>query len=392
MNPVRVAIVGMGNRGVYFLEQVMRMSDVARVTAIVDINAERLRLLKEHVKFDGDLSDDYEAVSRRDDVDAILISTEDYLHVGPAIAGLKANKNLYIEKPLATTLEDCDKIIEAMEKSESICYLGFNLRHGPVHSKVHDLIEEGKLGKVLTIEANEYYYGGRTYFRRWNRLRKFGGGLWLTKASHDFDLLNWMSGAKPISVYATSSLSHYKPKPGVGPRCRDCKIKDSCPDFYDVKNPTRPEITELWRKILPTMEQDGPMALDICLYNSDKDTFDNGIAVVNYENDIRATYTVNVVAALTTRQIRVVGTEAMIEADMMTGQLTLTERHTEKTTEFNIAVGESHGGADDRILGHFFEVCINGGTPRSGLEDGRLAVRLALAARESDDRDALVRL
>ena len=53
---------------------------------------------------------------------------------------------------------------------------------------------EAAVGRVLTVQADEFYDGGRGYFRRWNRLRSEGGGLWLTKASHDFDLLYWLSG------------------------------------------------------------------------------------------------------------------------------------------------------------------------------------------------------
>ena len=77
--------------------------------------------------------------------------------------------------------------------------------------------DAGKLGKLLTIEANEYYFGGRSYFRRWNRLREFGGGLWITKACHDFDLINWFAGGKPRRVFAMSNLSYYKPMDGAGP-------------------------------------------------------------------------------------------------------------------------------------------------------------------------------
>ena len=91
-----------------------------------------------------------------------------------------------------------------------------NLRHAPVYETLHEMVSDGRLGKVLTIEAGEHYYGGRTFFRRWNRLRRYGGGLWVTKGCHDFDLLNWFAGGSPVRVFATSNLSHYKPVPGAG--------------------------------------------------------------------------------------------------------------------------------------------------------------------------------
>jgi len=393
LEPVRVAIVGIGQRAIGFSMYIAEHSDTARVVALVDTNIEKARLLNEYYDFGAEICESCNCLAERGDIEAVMVATPDHVHIEPAMAAVKANKHLYLEKPLATTLADCDRVISAAKESRAVCYLGFNLRHSPVHAKVHELISSGAVGKLTTIEANEWYYGGRSYFRRWNRLRRFGGGLWLTKACHDFDLLNWLAAAVPVSVYASSSLSHYQPKTAAGARCRQCGIKDSCPDFFDIDNPGEQVFHELYGEMLKLMEQQGD-APDMCLFNSDKDTFDNGIVVVNYANDIRATYTVNVLAARSTRQIRIVGAEGLIEADMETGTITLTERYTETKTTFDLRkeIAGGHGGADDRILRDFFEICRHGGTPRSSLADGRLAVKLALAARNSDDKDALVTL
>jgi predicted dehydrogenase len=266
------------------------------------------------------------------------------------------------------------------------------LRHGPVHEQIYELIGEGKLGKITTIESNEYYYGRKTYFRRWNRLRRFSGGLWLTKACHDFDFLTWLAVGKPKSVYAVSSLSHYKLITGAGPRCRDCAIKGCCPDYYDVFEPLDGWLEER-RKVQLLLEKEGEPSPDICLYNSDKDTFDNGIAVIEYDNDVRATYTVSVIAARNTRQVRVVGTEGMVEGDDEQGLIQFTERHTGRIATYDLSkeVEGEHGGADPKIISDFISVCLNGGTPRSGLEDGRLAVKLSLAATESSDKGIVVK-
>ena len=223
-------------------------------------------------------------------------------------------------------------------------------------------------------------------------MRKNSGGLWLTKACHDFDLITWLAEGKPESIYATSSLSHYKPIEGAGARCRDCKIKDSCPDFYDINRKLDEEFDEVWRQLQLKMERDIDSSPDICLFNSQKDTFDNGIAVINYDNDIRATYTVNVLAARSTRQISVIGTKGMVEADLGAGIIDFTERHSAKAVRFDLTEQTSgtHGGADEKILTDFIEVCNNEKTPRSGLLDGRLAVQMSLAATNSDDSGKIV--
>jgi predicted dehydrogenase len=394
MKPVNVAIIGAGARAIAFCDYIAGNPQQASLKAIVDVNIEKAKALNEHYKFGAAVQESFSEAILRDDIEAIMVSTPDYLHVGPACEAIKARKHVYLEKPLATTLEDCDKIAAAAAKATSVCYLGFNLRHSPVYEKIHQIVAEKTLGKITTIEANEWYYGGKTYFRRWNRLVKYGGGLWITKACHDFDLLTWMSGGRPKTVYASSGLSHYTPIEGAGPRCRECKFKNTCPDFYDVYKPCQYWFDELWRQLQLKMDQSGPMAPDICLFNSDKDTFDNGMAMVEYDNGVRACYTVNVLAARTTRQMRIVGTEAMLEADLESGIIVLTRRHTEEKISCDVSektVG-SHGGADSKIFADFFSVCQNGGKPRSGVADGRVAVEIALAARRSCESGSLIHL
>jgi len=276
--------------------------------------------------------------------DAVIICTPDFAHVNPTITALKRNIHVFCEKPMATTLKDCDTMVNAAKKSSAIFYLGFNLRHGPIHETVHEIVSSGRLGKISTIEANENYYGGKTYFRRWNRFVKYGGGLWLTKACHDFDLLNWIAGAEPQTVYATSNLSHYHSKPGAAKQCRNCKLQFQCPDFYDAFSNDEEE--RIFREIRLIGEQHGSEPSDLCLYTSEKDTFDNGIAVVTYKNDIRTTYTVNVIAARDTRMMRVVGTEGTCEADMGKGVIEVTERHSRRSFTYDLRqmMSSGHGG------------------------------------------------
>lgn len=394
MNPIKTGIIGAGARAISFCQFIQKNPEKINLVALADEIIGKAEFLDNEYNLGAKIYDNFEALIDDNEIEAVIISTPDHLHVAPVIAALKANKHVYLEKPLATTLPDCDTMIEATKSSEAICYLGFNMRHSPMHEKIYDLIKEGCLGKITTIEANEWYYEGKTYFRRWNRLRKFGGGLWLTKACHDFDLITWIAGGKPQRIYATSNLSHYKPIQGAGPRCRDCAIKNECPDFYDINKSQEINWMEAWRQLQLMMDQNVPIAPDICLFNSDKDTFDNGIAVIDYDNDIRATYTVNVLASRTTRQMSIIGTEGMAEADMEKGLVIYTQRHTGKVIRYDMTkeTKGSHGGADERIFTDFFDICRNGGTPRSNLLDGRLAVQISVAARESSDTGTAILL
>ncbi|HNX26992.1 MAG TPA: Gfo/Idh/MocA family oxidoreductase [Phycisphaerae bacterium] len=389
MSKTGIAIVGASMRSIFMFAYLKENPQQGFITGVYDSIPQRGRYLLDSYGFkDGVIYDSLEQAVNDSRCQAVFIGTPDYAHVEPVRAALAAGKHVYCEKPLAITLEDCDAIIETAKTAKSVFYLGMNMRHSPVHEKMHQILTSGQLGRLLTIEANEYYVGGRTYFRRWNRLRKFGGGLWITKSCHDFDLLNWFAGGKPRCVFATSSLSYYKSKPDGGMYCRNCPIKTSCPDFFDVNNPDASKWPAQFNELAKITEKETGQMQDMCLYNSDKDTFDNGMAIVEYDNDVRATYTVNVVSARTTRQLRLTGTAAAAEGDMEAARITVWKRYSDEKTEYNLAdevYGSSHGGADSKILDDFFECCRTGKKPRSSWADGRLGIQVALAARNSCD-------
>lgn len=354
----------------------------AKWIGIYDLLPTKSNLLAKTFKSpDVTIYDSLQAAVTDPRANAVIITTPDHAHVAPVQAALQAGKHVYCEKPMATTLADCDAIIQATGRSDKVAYMGMNLRHAPVYQKIHELTSGGKLGQMLTIEANEYYFEGRSYFRRWNRLSDQGGGLWITKACHDFDLLNWISGGRPVRVFATSSLSYYRHKPAGGTHCRTCPIRKKCPDFYNIAKPPN----KLWDNLGRLTEEATGQPRDVCLYNSRKDTFDNGIAVVEFDNGVKATYTLSVVTARSTRQMRIQGTAGTMDADLDEGQVTFWERYTGKKQTFDLRKDSKavHCGADSRILQDFFHCCATGRSPLTNWRDGRRSVQVGLAARES---------
>ena len=393
MSNLGVAIIGAGRRSGMMFNFLQRNSEYGFVTGIYDIIPQKGRyLIDRYQAKDAVLYNSLQEAVDDKRVNAVFISTTDSEHVAPVTSALKAGKHVYCEKPLAINLEDCDKIIKVAKKAKKVFYLGKNLRHSPVYVKMYEILQDGRLGKLLTIEASEYYFGGRTYFRRWNRLKKYGGGLWITKACHDFDILNWFAGGKPVKVFAASNLSYYKPIEGVGPNCRNCATKKTCPDYYDINNPGESNWLQEWDELGKISEEATNKPRDLCLYNSEKDTFDNGVAAVEYDNDIRAVYTLNIVSTRDTRQLRLVGTAGSAEADMETGSVVCYQRYSRKKETFDLTaqMNSTHGGADDQVLGDFFNCCINDKTPKSSWPQGRLALQVGLAARESSEKQTIV--
>jgi predicted dehydrogenase len=123
---------------------------------------------------------------------------------------------------------------------------------------------------------------------------------------------------------------------------------------------------------------------DLCLYNSDKDTFDHGIATIKFQNGLFATYTVNVVSGFTNRRIRVSGTKATIDGDISSQEIIIRRR--DPSSEEKIVLSDSsdgHGGADKFVLADFLAFARGEKSPACRPAEAIIGVRLGLAAEKS---------
>ncbi len=377
MRKTKVAIVGIGGRGSWLVEAVARRPD-AEITALCDRFVKRAAYMIDRCGLTGARAcKSIEEVLRSAECDAVMVTTSDAHHAEVVIPALEAGKFVFCEKPLETTLERCRAILEADRAAGGKTFVGLNLRYAPVYATVKQVIDSGRLGDLLTIQADEFYDGGRTYFRRWNRLRSEGGGLWITKACHDFDLLYWFTGARPVRVYATARKTYYVPRGDAAMQCRHCALEASCPD----RAPREPH------PLLRIREEAGGEPHDLCLYNTPSDTFDHGIATVTFERDILATYTCNVVSGFSDRRIRVSGTRGTIEGCLSGKALTLWRRDPSSREEVpvNVDLAISHGGADDEVQESFFRFVRGECEPRCRPPEALVSVCMGLAATQSSD-------
>ena len=387
----KIVIIGAAMRATDFIDYI-KNSDECELVAICDISEKRMKILCDNFNLnDIPCYLRYEQCLKDIEHDAVMIFTPDGAHSEFAVAALESEKFVFLEKPMEITKERCQNIIDADKAVGGKTYIGFNLRHSPVYKKVKELQEEGVLGKILTIQAEEFYNGGRSYFRRWNRFRKFSGGLWITKGCHDFDYIQWIAGEKPLSVAAFSENSYYKKKKGAASHCSHCQLEKKCPDAFAKQ--------ELFSKNeLALLESDGPA--DICLYNSEKDTFDHGQAVIKFEKGILATYTLNVVTGYSNRKVSVGGTKAYVEADIGAAKVTVQYRdsgkidvYTGKDLSLDTEKGKAgHGGADQYILPDFLAFVRKEKDTLVSPEEAYTSVKIGLAARESCDKERVTNI
>lgn len=211
---VRVAFIGVGNRGSYLLRHMMSVPGV-QVVAICDLNPEALKAAVARANQAGHKPDTYTEYRRmleRKDIDAIVIATPTKAHKDMAIASLEMGKHVYLEKPMGFDPEECGVITRASKSAKGILQVGFQLRHDPNRSASVDFIQKGGIGDVLFLQGYRHT-GDLPRNTLWYFDRDVSGDNIVEQACHIIDLLVWATGTHPLRAYGTGGVSLYKDIP-----------------------------------------------------------------------------------------------------------------------------------------------------------------------------------
>jgi len=401
MKPVRMLTIGCGSwRGAWFTGEFHAHPDY-EVAGLVNTRVKVARAVSDFLGLgDVPIFTDWNEAIEKVEPDAALVIYPDFLHKPIMLDLLKHGIYVYLEKPMATNLPDCLEIIRADRAAGGRTMVGFNARYMPLYETLHRLVQEGYVGDVLTLQSDEFYYNGRTLMRRWNRLREMSGGLWVTKACHDLDLQYWMAGSLPKAVSASAELSFYKPKPEAAEFCRDCPIERDCPDSH-LKfrgDGTYHDFPPLRRAIEDAREDTGKRA-DLCLFNSEKDTFDHGTALTTFENGAISSHTLNIVVPFTDRRMRISGTDGTLEGSLESPDCLYWKRHDgedfKRARRIPIVddprmLQGRHGGADNRILNQFLGFVRGTNRNVTRPAEASIAIATGVAATISSDCNKVV--
>lgn len=342
METIRIGLIGSGHRG-YFTSAWNDTNGKSEITALAELDDQAISYFKANVTKDAFITKDYHELLKRDDVDAVVVLTQDYLHKQHAIDVLEAGKHLYLEKPMAITIEDCDEILKAWKKSGKKMLMGFNMRYMPMYQKMKEIIDEGLIGEVKAIWVRHFVgSGGQAYYQDWHRNSKFTNSLLLQKGSHDLDIIHMLAASYTKKVSAFGSL-----------------------DFYnDPKNFNNDRLTN---------QTDFPI-----------DVEDNNVLIMEMQNGIKASYMQCHFTPDYSRNYTVIGTKGRIENDDQAGTITLTKRLMKESTIWHIKHTDNvHGGADNHIVEGFLNHLLNDEQPAASPNDGRMSVAVGVKATES---------
>ena len=203
---LRVAFIGVGNRGSYLLRHMLRVSG-ARVVAVCDIVPERAQKAADMVSQAGGSAKIWEdfrkMLDEQKDIDAVVLATPDWTHKDFDIAILEVGKHLYAEKPLALTSEDCRAVAAAAKSAKGIMQVGFQLRHDPKRNAAEKFIHDGGIGKVLMCHGMRHSGEGMPRTIPWYRDRTKTGDIITDQGIHILDLFTWAIGTHPLRAFST---------------------------------------------------------------------------------------------------------------------------------------------------------------------------------------------
>jgi predicted dehydrogenase len=204
MKPLGIGIISFAHGHVNAYCSQIRGFDDARLVAAWDDNAERGR--RNADQFGMELVPSLEALVARDDLDAVIVASETNRHADHCVAAAGAGKAILLQKPMATTLDDCDRIIAAVDQSGVHFQMAFQMRCDPVNQKMVELVHEGKLGKIGMVRRRHcinflFSPGLKEGPSGWHVDPVANVGMFFDDAVHAADFLLWLLG-EPISVIA----------------------------------------------------------------------------------------------------------------------------------------------------------------------------------------------
>ena len=319
----RYAIVGLGSRHELYQDGIEKgYAEGAELVAVCDSNPGRVELARRRSGQNGaPIPPGYAAAAfgellRECRPEVVIVTSSDSTHHEYLIRAMEAGCDVITEKPMTIDAGKCRQILETRRRTGRRCRVTFNYRYSPPRSQVKDILMSGAIGEVLSADFHWLLntHHGADYFRRWHAQKKNSGGLFVHKATHHFDLVNWWLGANPVAVMATGKREFYTPEMArrmglTGPheRCRTCPEKDRCGFHLDLS--AHPQLKALYQDC----EHHDGYFRDGCVWRPEIDIEDTMNALVSYDSGATLSYSLNAFNAWEGYMVAFNGTKGRLE-------------------------------------------------------------------------------
>lgn len=208
---LRVAIVGTGNISPAHIRAYLAFPDRCKIVALCDIYPEKAEKRKQEYHLsDASVYSSHKEMLSREDIDLVSICTPPYVHAEIAIDFMNAGKNVLVEKPMAASLEECDRMLETEKRTGKMMGVIAQNRFTDPVMKLKKILDSGKIGRVLHAQVDSFWWRGHCYYDLWWRgsWAREGGGCTLNHAVHHIDMLGWMMGRPEKVTAVLSNAAH----------------------------------------------------------------------------------------------------------------------------------------------------------------------------------------
>ncbi|TFE24705.1 Gfo/Idh/MocA family protein [Cohnella luojiensis] len=379
---MNIGIIGLGERSSWIASLLLQAEQGVNIRAIADRDAERAKSKANARSIDTESAifySDADEMLDNERLDGVVIGTRCSLHTTMALKALKRNIPLFLEKPVATTMDDWHLLNEAGAASGSDVVVSFPLRVSSLVTLAKEIVDSGKLGTIEHVQAVNNVPYGIGYFQSWYRDAEETGGLFLQKATHDFDYINHLLGIRPVRICAMKSKQIFKGDRQAGLSCKQCEENQTCPEGHEMKRARGESVSDN----------------SMCCFAVDGDNEDSGSALIQYETGMHVSYSQNFFArrGAAARGARLLGYKGTLEFDWYTNKLKVFMHHAARVEKYDLNTDEGgHGGGDEVLAKNFIRVMQGREASVAPLDAGLLSALMCLKAKQSAETNAFLSL
>ena len=370
---VSLAVVGAGQRGALYA-RIAREAG-ARVVAVAEPDeGARTRFADTYGLAPGMVFDDWrDLLARPKLADAVAICTQDRDHADPAVAAASLGYHLLLEKPMATTPDDAERIVAAIQDAGVISGVCHVLRFTAYTRALRDLLDAGTIGRIVSLQHLEptgWWHFAHSFVRGNWRSEAETSPMLLQKCIHDLDWMTFIVGEPVVRVSSFGTLLEFRPEnapAGAAARCVDCPVRDACP--YDAVRIYQgfladPAASHDWPLTVLTPDPDAA-SVDAalrtgrygeCVYAGHNDVVDHQVVSLEFPSGANAGFTAVAFTEMAGRKTRLFGSRGWIEGDG-----TLLRVHDFVTDSYRVidtaspgaSAADGHGGGDEGLMRAF---------------------------------------
>jgi len=370
--PVEAVLVGAGNRGTLaYGTFALRAPWDLRFVAVAEPNDERrTRFAQQHgIPPERQFHSWQELAEQPQLAPALINATMDRDHFPSTIAFLEKGYHVLLEKPMATTPEECLTLAATAERTERVLQVAHVLRYAPFFRTIYDLVHSGRLGEIVSVDWREnlsYFHFAHSFIRgNWANTER-SSPMILTKCCHDLDLLVWILDRSCQRVASFGSLTHFTPAkapPGAPERCTDgCPIADECPYFAPRIYLFTAAGSAFQHAVSPDPDPEAILAAlatgpyGRCVYHCDNTAVDHQVVLMEFAGQLAVSLTMQGASHVEGRTVRIDGTRATLLANESRRELVIADHLTGTIETMRLAppIG-GHGGGDVGLIRAFVQ-------------------------------------